>query len=191
MTNVGEATLERIEGEHRTIAAMMDVLARETLAFETVGAFDLDLVRLILRYMSEYPDRFHHPKEEALFDLAQGRSADFAAAAAMIRHDHDEIPAATRRLAEMMEGLELGRDMHRDMVLGALRLYVRRQREHMERETADVFPLLTVLLTPEDWAEAAARMDAVEDPLHGGSDAGPFARLREVILAGGVTPTGE
>lgn len=180
--NLADTALERIEAEHRIIAAMMDAVERETRAFESEGAFDMDLVRLTLRYMSEYPDRFHHPKEEALFDLAGKRSDDFAAAAAMIRHDHGEMPAATDQLARMMEGLELGRNMPRDEVLGAMKRYVRRQREHMERETADVFPLLQTLLTPEDWAEAAAKMDAVEDPLHGGSDVGPFARLREVIL---------
>jgi len=52
------------------------------------GEFDIDLVRLIIRYMEEYPDRFHHPKEELLFDAAGDRDPEFRERATVIRSQH-------------------------------------------------------------------------------------------------------
>lgn len=175
-------TLQRIVAEHKVIAAMMDAMETEISALETAGAFDMDLVRLILRYMAEYPDRFHHPKEELLFDAGAAKDKGFAVLVAGIRSEHAGLPGLTSHLSDVLEALEIGDSMPRDEVLCALRDYVARERDHMRREREDIFPRLEALLSEAEWASAEERAAAIDDPLFHGRDPGTFRRLQDLIL---------
>lgn len=175
-------TLDRIVAEHKVIASMMNAMEAETNALEASGSFDLDLVRLILRYMSEYPDRFHHPKEELLFDAAAAKDGGFATVVANVRGEHQRLPGLTEALLTTLETLEIGASMPRDKVLASLRAYVEQERHHMAQERDDIFPALEMLLSAEDWTTAEAKANALEDPLAGGSDPGPYQRLQALIL---------
>lgn len=178
------ATLERIAAEHRIIGAMMSALESETAALEREGTFDLDLVRLILRYMRDYPDRFHHPKEEMLFDAAAAKNHDFAVRIAGVRQQHNALPGLTERVAEVIEAIDMGESLPRSQVLQTLRAYVAQQRAHLVIEDSEIFPQLTGILDAEEWLAAEARAAAMEDPLAGGNDPGPFKRLQGLILNG-------
>lgn len=177
------STLERIDAEHKVIAAMMTALEAETAALETQGFFDLDLVRLILRYMYDYPDRFHHPKEEVLFDVAAAKNADFAERVQGLRGQHDDLPSMTENLMATIDAIEMGESLPRQQVLSALKTYAVRQREHIASERDDIFPALEGVLSDDDWRAAAERIAEMEDPLTGGADPGPYRRLQSIILA--------
>lgn len=179
------STLERLHTEHKVIAAMMNALEAETAAFEAAGAFDLELVGLILRYMDEYPDSFHHPKEEVLFDAAEARDEALGVRLRGLRGQHDALPGLTQQLMVVMNAIEFGQSMPREEVLAALRAYIAQQRAHIATERDDVFPLLESVLQPEDWALAERRSAQMEDPLAGGRDPGPYKRLQDIILAQG------
>ncbi len=174
--------MQRLVAEHGVIASMMTALDGEIASLESTGAFDIDLVRLILRYMGEYPDRFHHPKEEALFDIAAARDAGFTRLASGIRTEHADLPAVTEELQGILQTIELGQSMPRDEVLARLRSYSDSQRAHMATERDEIFPALEKILSEADWAEGEARARAIEDPLGGGQDPGPYRRLQALIL---------
>lgn len=176
-------TLQRIVAEHKAIAAMMNAMEAEIIELEAKGAFDIDLVRLILSYMAEYPDRFHHPKEELLFAAATAKDPAFGALAAGIREEHEDLPGVTAALQETLRVIEIGQSMPLDEVLGALKSYVARQRAHMAAEKDRLFPALLAILDGDDWAAAEAKAAAIEDPLAGGADPGPYRRLQDLILA--------
>lgn len=181
MTN--PPTLQRIVTEHRTIAAMMDAMEAEIIELEAKGAFDIDLVRLILSYMAEYPDRFHHPKEELLFAAAAAKRPAFADLAATIHEEHEDLPGTTAALQVTLDVIVIGQSMPLDDVLGALKSYVMRQRAHMAAEKDHLFPALLEILGADDWTVAEAQAAAIEDPLAGGADPGPYRRLQDLILA--------
>ncbi|NYZ11265.1 hemerythrin domain-containing protein [Azospirillum sp. RWY-5-1] len=176
-------TLQRIVAEHKAIAAMMNVMEAEIIELEAKGAFDIDLVRLILSYMAEYPDRFHHPKEELLFAAATAKRPSFATLAAAIHDEHENLPGATEDLLKTLDVIEIGQSMPLDEVLGALKSYVVNQRAHMAAEKDQLFPALLEILGADDWTVAEAQAAAIEDPLAGGSDPGPYRRLQDLILA--------
>lgn len=176
-------TLQRIVAEHKAIAAMMNVMEAEIIELEAKGAFDIDLVRLILSYMAEYPDRFHHPKEELLFAAAAAKDPSFEELADGIHNEHEDLPGITAALQETLHVIEIGQSMPLDEVLGALKSYVARQRAHMAAEKDLLFPALQAILNEDDWTMAEAQAAAIEDPLAGGSDPGPYRRLQDLILA--------
>jgi hemerythrin-like domain-containing protein len=180
---MSSATFDQITREHAVIAAMMDLLDREVGDLASLGHFDIDLVRLILRYMNEYPDRFHHRREELLFDVATGKDASFATCAEGIRAEHSNLPDTTAQLADLVERIELGEAMPRDVVLGKLRGYIVRQREHIRNENEEVFPAMLSILNADDWSQADSQNARIDDPLAGGRDPGPFRRLQELILS--------
>ena len=66
---------EIIRNEHRAIAAVIHCF-EEILKEVREDALEpsFDLFELIVRYLSEFPDRFHHPKEdEFLFPALANR----------------------------------------------------------------------------------------------------------------------
>jgi hemerythrin-like domain-containing protein len=176
------SALRRLNAEHAVISAMMTALEAETVALEREGSFDLDLARLILRYMAEYPDRFHHPKEEMLFDAAAAKNGDFAARIGGVRQQHDALPGLTARVKETLDAIEMGESLPRPQVLQTLKAYVAQQRAHIVVEENEVFPALVGLLDEDEWAVAENRAAAMEDPLAGGTDPGPYKRLQGLIL---------
>jgi len=177
------STLERINAEHKVIAAIMNVLETEVSALESKGEFDIDLVRLIIRYMEEYPDRFHHPKEELLFDAAAARDPEFRERASVIRSQHRALPELTANVKAIIDAIDFGESRPRADVLKTLRAYIDYERSHIVSEAGGLFPDLDDILSPEDWALAEVKVAAMEDPLTGGKDPGPYKRLQALILA--------
>lgn len=177
------STLERINAEHRVIAAIMNVLEAEVNALEEKGEFDIDLVRLIIRYMEEYPDRFHHPKEELLFDAAASRDPEFRERVSAIRSQHRALPGLTSGVKAIIDAIDFGESRPRGEVLRTLRAYIDNERSHIVSESGSLFPELDDILSPEDWELADQRVAQLEDPLTGGADPGPYKRLQALILA--------
>lgn len=177
------STLERINAEHKVIARIMNVFEDEVNALESKGEFDIDLVRLIIRYMEEYPDRFHHPKEELLFDAVAARDPEFRERASVIRAQHRALPDLTAEVKAIVEAIDFGESRPRIEVLRTFRAYIEYERDHIVSESGGLFPDIDDILSPEDWALAEARVAALEDPLTGGRDPGPYKRLQDLILA--------
>ena len=120
----------------------------------------------MLRYIDEYPERLHHPKEdEHLF------------ARLVKRH-----PAAGRLVdelkAEHVQGARLVRELERKLVffeegwpegaaefLGAVDAYADFHWKHMRREETEVLPLAEKHLGEDDWRAIDRAFQANEDPI--------------------------
>lgn len=166
--------------EHANFARLLDLLERELARFHTGALPDYELMLDVMYYMTHYPDRFHHPVEDAAFDRIVARDAATAPTLARLREQHDWLRSEGEALVEILDDVVNGAIRTRASIEQRAEEYIARFRRHMTIEDTTVFPAASQVLTPADWEQVTAAAVA-EDPLFGGAVAARYAALDEAI----------
>jgi hemerythrin-like domain-containing protein len=170
-----------INEEHRILAKLLHQIDRQVMLFSESAGPDLDLLHLIMDYTQAYPDLYHHPKEDAIFNRLKEREPALVGQIDALLEDHKNVQQITRKFALLVEQLIEDATMPRDAFIKAAADYVDFQRNHMMREVGDVLPAAIRVLTAEDWAELEAGVDHGDDPLTGGKE--HYRKLGELLLS--------
>ena len=59
--------IRKWQAEHANYRRLLDLLRSETERFTAGGQPDYELMSDVVHYMTQYPDRFHHPREDVAF----------------------------------------------------------------------------------------------------------------------------
>ena len=160
-----------IRDEHRSIEAVMHALTHLARAAQDPAVRPgFEVLRAMIYYIAEYPERLHHPKEdEQLF-------ARLAARAPEAKPLLDELIAEHASGAPMLRGLEHALlDFEQNWPRGArefaaaVAAYADFHCKHMRKEEEQVLPLAERVLSAEDWR-------AIDEAFAGHHD--PFADVR-------------
>ncbi len=184
--------LRIIRDEHRTLASVLHGV--RYLVGEIRGgraAPDFRLLGAMLYYIDTFPERFHHPKEDAyLFRLLRLRC-------------QQAIPVIDRLEAEH----RAGHDRIRELILALTRYqqggatefyafeelaetYVAFEFAHMRLEETELMPLAERFLMAEDWAEIDRAFLDHDDPLFGIEAGDRFRELFHRIVNLAPPPIG-
>ena len=121
-----------------------------------------------LHYMTHYPDAFHHPREDLVYQRAGEVDPALADSVDTLQREHDYLAeAGARALAAVSDWHEAGEDPAR--FEAPVREYVDLLYRHMSAEESLVFPEIERLLSREDWAilEQEDLLAPVPDPVFG------------------------
>ncbi|MBI5898789.1 MAG: hemerythrin domain-containing protein [Rhodocyclales bacterium] len=173
------SALSIIYDEHRSLAAVVQGLRYLVGEYSRRRlAPDFGLLRAIVAYLDEFPQRLHHPKEEAfLFERLQlrTRTADAIIAELKRQHVHDASLVAALRLA--LERFESGQDGGLAEFGKAVADYSEGILPHMALEEASLLPLACRHLSGEDWVEIGVAFGANGDPRFTANANSEFADL--------------
>lgn len=156
--------LAALRAEHRHITAVMGLLTQQLNAVERGELVDPHVLYEIMDYMVMWPDRFHHPREDLIYDHVADLDPDAAPDIQELQRDHERLARSGRELLQSIESWRSG-ETSGSVMVGLGRDYIRHSREHMSIEEREVFPLLNAALGPADWRELAE-----DDSLHPASD---------------------
>ena len=135
-------TLRTIHEEHASLAAVLQslrLMLNQGPGDEPAAFFDV--VRAMLFYIDEFPERQHHPKEsQLLFPKVAERAPETAATIAKLEQDHEGGESAVRELQHLLLGWELMGEARRETFAQALERYIRFYLEHMRLEETVVLP---------------------------------------------------
>lgn len=152
--------LHIIGEEHQSLAAILHAI-RFMLKEIAAGrlAPDLALFKAMVHYLDAYAEQRHHPKEDIVFKMLEGRTAEGAGALVELAAQH---AAAPQRIALLQQALD---DYMRDTArfaqfAEAFETYADFYRQHMMLEEDVVLPLLRKCLTKEDWLTVDAEFRA-------------------------------
>ncbi|MEQ8515942.1 MAG: hemerythrin domain-containing protein, partial [Chromatocurvus sp.] len=142
MPDTGDAAmLVALRAEHQHIAAIMGLLSQQLNAVERGDLVDPHVLYEIMDYMVMWPDRFHHPREDLIYDHAAELDRDAAADLRTLQREHEQMARLGRELLQAIEGWRSGATPGTDVVRRG-RDYIQRSHEHMNVEEDEVFPLL-------------------------------------------------
>jgi hemerythrin-like domain-containing protein len=175
--------IDRIQSDHRNAAALLSLMEQETVKMEAGEHTDFRLLTDIMHYFANYPDVYHHPLEDRIFDVLCVKDPDRAADVERIRAEHATMARASEALYDLMTQLQGNAVFTRDEVVGELRKYTGCYRRHMQVEEDVLLPAAAAALDAADWAAIEKDSAADEDPLFGKAINDQYRTLYRVILA--------
>jgi len=181
-----------ITDQHASIAAVL----RSLLMVVERGPGDeaerfFDVLRAMLFYIDEFPERLHHPKEsDLLFPKIARAAPELMPVIEQLEGDHLRGEAEVRSLQHLLLAWELLGESRREAFVQAAQQYVKFYLDHMRTEETQLLPAARRLLTAAQWAELDAAFRADPDPLAPGSREPAFDRLFTRIVLTAPAPIG-
>jgi hemerythrin-like domain-containing protein len=157
--------IDILRQEHRNIEKLLLVLERELDVFARGERPDYEVVHAVIAYFQVYPDAYHHPLEDRVFEKLKLRDSAAAAKIGDLAADHRRGAEHLRRVAHAVENVLADRELLRRTVNDIIRDFIQRERRHMAMEEQVFFPAAINALEPADWAEIASRLTDQSDPL--------------------------
>ena len=174
--------VSELRKDHTNFAVLLDLLHNqlEYVADPDISA-NYPLMHDIMRYMTQYPDQFHHPKEDLMFAALTVRHPPVRATVWDLRDGHVALATKGKALLEMLERLVDGALVERDSLISAGRAYVVAQRSHMTAEEDGIFQLADERLLRDDWLVIDRELEHMDDPLFGEIVRNDFVELLDRI----------
>ena len=178
MSNIIQILLE----EHRNIDKLLLVLENELEVFDRSEVPDYEILQAVMQYFEDYPENFHHPKEDMVFEKLKMRDPTAAERIGDVEAEHELETLRLRRLIDAVEEILAGREFLRQVFHDVVSDFIKHQRQHMDKEERLLFPAAVQRLRPEDWADIDARLNDRKDPLFNGVVETKFQALQRTIL---------
>lgn len=158
-----------IHDEHQALAAMLRSMVLLVSQARRDGKTpDFGVLRAMLFYVDEFPERRHHPKESTLlFPRVRERCPELAETMDQLDRDHHYGEAAVRGLAHALLAWEVLGEPRRAAFEQALDAYVQAYLKHMAIEESQIIPAARQHLNDADWAILDAAFAENRDPLAG------------------------
>ena len=187
------SALQIIRDEHASLAAMlqsMRMMVQRGPADDRRHFFDV--VRAMLFYIDEFPERLHHPKKSnLLFPKVVKLAPKVMGAIDKLERDHMASEKAARDLQHLLLAWELLGDGRRSVFEEALEKYIGFYLEHMGLEESAILPEAERCFSAEDWRELDAAFAQNADPLTGHyPPAQAFEKLFSLIVTRAPSPIG-
>jgi hemerythrin-like domain-containing protein len=177
------ATLRIIRDEHQAMAALLrTLLILLKQAREQQVRPDFSVLRAMLFYIAEFPEKRHHRKEsDLLFPKLRARTPLSRTMLDRLDEDHLRGEAKIRELEHALTAFEFLGDDRRAEFESVAKRYVDFYLSHMALEEREILPLAQQVLSAEDWDELDLAMAREMDPLAGGQAEAAYRGLFDHI----------
>jgi len=190
-------TLTIVRHEHGALSAMLRSIGLLLAEHRRRGTLpDFSVLRAMLFYVDEFPEKLHHTKEsQLLFPKLRQRSAQGVAVLDRLDLDHARGERAIRDLEHDLLGFEMmgetsQGEARRERFEQAMSSYISAYLEHMRVEETEVLPLAERVLSEEDWQELDTAFMKNRDPLLGYEVDEVYRALFKKILSTLPAPLG-
>jgi hemerythrin-like domain-containing protein len=186
-------SLHIIQDEHASLAAMLRSM---TQLLERGPAEDsqqfFEVMRAMLFYIEEFPEKLHHPKESnLLFPKVAKKAPEVRGAIDRLERDHLHSEKAAQDLLHLLLAWELLGPSRKSAFVDAFGPYAESYLDHMHLEETIIFPAAKTALSDEDWDVLDQAFDQNADPLTGKHPPGPaFEKLFSRIVSKAPAPVG-
>ena len=173
-----------IRDEHAALGAML----RSMRTLIAAGPGDeperfFDVLRAMLFYIDEFPERLHHPKESRLlFPRVAGAAPELAEVIGRLHADHASGERRARALQHHLLAWELLGESRRQTFVAAARSYIEFYLGHMHLEEREILPAAERVLSDADWREMDEVFGRDRDPLASGVVDAGFDRIFSRIV---------
>lgn len=184
--------IDIIRNEHRALGAVLHGMLYLVRDIRYGGSKpNFELLGSMVYYIHAFPERFHHPKEDAyLFRLLRLRHSAAAPLLDKLQGEHragaDKIRSMEQALAQyQQEGAAQLAAFY-----GAVAAYGAFHYAHARTEENELLPLAEKCLTAADWAEIDAAFAGHTDPLLGAEAGAEYDDLFRRIVNLAPRPLG-
>lgn len=182
-----------IHDEHEALVVLLRSIALMTdRGPERDPQVFFDVMRAMLFYIDEFPERLHHPKEsEILFPRVAQAAPETIDVIEQLEKDHVKGESAVRELQHLLLAWELIGDSRRAVFDQAVKRYLAFYLEHLRLEETVILPAARKVLSSSDWLELDSAFASNCDPLTGKYPPDPvYEKLFSRIVSRAPAPIG-
>ncbi|HYP85979.1 hemerythrin domain-containing protein [Variovorax sp.] len=158
-----------IREEHAALSAMLRSILLLLVEHRRKGTMpDFAVLRAMLFYVDEFPEKRHHRKEsQLLFPKLRARTPISRELLDRLDDDHERGERKIRNVEHALLAFEMLGESRREAFETAVERYVDFYLAHMALEEREILPLAERVLTEDDWAELDRAFLANRDALAG------------------------
>jgi hemerythrin-like domain-containing protein len=185
-------TIQVIQEEHDCLAAVINGMQHFVRYIEITGnAPDLKVFRAMLLYISDYPEKMHHPKEDSyLFSRLIERSPTMATVIAELELQHAQGEALVRGLEHALLRYELlGASAFAEFA-SLVNSYAEFYFRHMKLEETVILPAAIDTFNAADWQALDVAFAQNRNPLCGVGHGHEYEKLFSLITTIAPAPIG-
>ena len=132
-----------LKSEHRSISAVLHALKElGRMAHDATARPRFQVLRSMVRYIDEYPEKLHHPKEdEHLFARLLARAPESRVLVEALQAEHEEGARLIRELERALLFMEEGWPVGAREFRKAVDAYAEFHWKHMRKEEQELLPL--------------------------------------------------
>ena len=186
-------SMQIIVEEHAALSAMLrSLMLMVKRGPEPNRSKFFDVLRAMLFYIDEFPERLHHPKESnLLFPKVVKLAPKVMGAIDKLERDHMNSEKAARDLQHLLLAWELLGAGQRRAFEAAFEKYVSFYLEHMNLEESVILPEAQRCFSEDDWRVLDAAFAENADPLTGHyPPTQAFEKLFSLIVTRAPSPIG-
>ncbi len=181
-----------IRDEHGALSAMLRSLSMLLAEHRRHGSLpDFSVLRAMLFYVDEFPEKLHHTKETALlFPKVRERCPEAAPVLDRLDREHARGEKAIRDLEHDLLAFEVLGEARRTAFENAVDRYIDFYLSHMAIEEEQILPLALKHFSDADWKELDEAFLANRDPLTGHEPIDLYRPLFSKIVREAPAPIG-
>lgn len=181
-----------IVGEHRALTAvlhgMLFLLRHDRYS---ISKPNFDLLGAMMYYIRVFPERLHHPKEDAyLFRLLRQRDCTIAPLLDKLEAEHRTGTAMLCAMEQTLARYQQDGGAQLPALYGAVATYAAFHYAHVRAEEDEVLPAAAEFLTATDWDEIDAAFAGHTNPLLGAEAGFEYEELFRRIVSLAPPPLG-
>ena len=157
----------QLYADHYNFLRLLNFLESEIACYETdSGRYArLAVVLDIFDYVQAYPERWHHPIEDAAFELLLSKQVPDSEQILALKSEHKQLEEITRKASQLFSSVANDVVVPVDELLNVTRKFIRRQRAHMDMENKVVYPLFDDHISVAEWTQLGELVKQRTDPL--------------------------
>ncbi|AXS79255.1 universal stress protein [Dechloromonas sp. HYN0024] len=169
----------RIQDEHRTIAVILSGLRNSAEQLrDGATAIDMALLQDMVSYMTLFPERLHHPKEEQyLFAHLRKKTAELDEVINLLEAEHRDGASLLQEVSDLLRKLDTDPVLSRQAVAQSIERFVDSQWHHLNTEEKLILPSAKQHLAESEWQEIEMAFSVNGDLRRGSEDDLRFQEL--------------
>lgn len=176
--------MQQLCDDHQHLQRLLYCLQKEVSYFEAgkKAKAELSLILNALDYFQLYPEKWHHPVEDVIFEIILAKDIPEAAQIEAIIAEHQQLEKMTQREKALFTAISHGSEVPTEELINVHREFVAMQAGHIERENHQIYPLIEKYMSDADWQTVEERMVTPKDPLFGEKIREDYQALYQRIL---------
>ncbi|MDM0002254.1 hemerythrin domain-containing protein [Variovorax sp. J22P240] len=173
--------------EHVRFSQLLDFLDAQVAELHEGEDPDLGAMCDVVSYLSEFGDRFHHPREDVAFARMVARDPALRLPVNRLLQEHRAIAFAGEQLVALLSEAMAEGVVLRSSIEASAALYLTYYRHHLATEERQIVPMAARLLTPQDWDAVARSNPSGSDPVAAAACNDAYRALRERMATRATT----
>ncbi len=142
--------VDQIRYDHISMSRILLLTEHELVKLKSEGSANFSLVGDCMRYMIEYTEAVHHPKEDAMMDCIYGKLTEIDTVIDEVKLQHGSMGKKSAEFYNIVRSAIMEQFEEKSNIVALGRDYVNMQRSHIRLEEGGILRRLKTLLTTDD-----------------------------------------